>query len=325
MIQVFQLMTLLRASHWFSGSRQRSALGLASALAVFGAFGCSDAPGYEKVTPEPNGTGGQDAGTGGTMDPGPDPEPQPDPNSQLGKGNMQGSGSSISQFHTANVFRDGVPYILITNGWGPGFQSHNISWNGTSFTVVSSQGSPGGNGEPASYPTVFCGKYSNVPETANCGLPTSIASTNSIKTGWRWAPNGNSGAYNAAYDIWIGDGANRHGFLMVWLRDPPNFQPAGSRDFAHNHTTVNGLPGTWSIWHGHVNVEGQNFPIINWVRSEGDDLHELEFDVMDLIRDAQARQLNVPGTHVNAVAVGFEIWQGPISNLQSLDFYVSVQ
>lgn len=30
----------------------------------------------------------------------------------------------------------------------------------------------------------------------------------------------------------------------------------------------------------------------------------------------------VPGTHINAVAVGFEILEGPISGLASLDFYV---
>jgi hypothetical protein len=32
----------------------------------------------------------------------------------------------------------------------------------------------------------------------------------------------------------------------------------------------------------------------------------------------------VPGTHVLSVAVGFEIWNGPITNLQSNDFYVDV-
>jgi hypothetical protein len=293
---------------------------VAAVAAVF-ALACSDPPEYQRTTPATGGTDGEEQpGTGGTMDPG------PDPNSQLGTGTMQGMGSSISQYHTAQVSRNGVPYVLITNGWGPGFQSHNISWSGTSFTVVNSQGSPGGGGEPASYPTVFCGKYS-VNETANCGLPRSIDSITSLRTGWRWAPNGNSpdAGYNAAYDIWVGDGNNRTGFLMVWLRDPPNFRPAGQRDFNFNNSTVAGLPGTWQIWHGTVNISGQNIPIINWVKSEGQDIYELEFDVMDLVRDAQMRGLNIPGTHINSVAVGFEIWQGPITNLQSVDFYVDVQ
>jgi hypothetical protein len=33
----------------------------------------------------------------------------------------------------------------------------------------------------------------------------------------------------------------------------------------------------------------------------------------------------VPGSHVLSVAVGFEIWNGPIQNLESVDFYVNVE
>jgi hypothetical protein len=45
---------------------------------------------------------------------------------------------------------------------------------------------------------------------------------------------------------------------------------------------------------------------------------------MDFVRDAQNRGLNVPGDSINAVAVGFEIWEGPIDGLESQDFYVQV-
>jgi len=38
--------------------------------------------------------------------------------------------------------------------------------------------------------------------------------------------------------------------------------------------------------------------------------------------DAETRGLTVPGSHVLSVAVGFEIWNGPITNLESVDFYV---
>jgi hypothetical protein len=37
------------------------------------------------------------------------------------------------------------------------------------------------------------------------------------------------------------------------------------------------------------------------------------------------RGLQVPGTHILSVAVGFEIWNGPVTNLQSIDFYVDPQ
>lgn len=233
---------------------------------------------------------------------------------------MTGMGSSSEQFETAEVARGGVPYLLITNGWGPGFDSHTVSWNGTSFVVETMSGSRGGMGEPASYPSVFCGRYS-VRQVPDCGLPRAMDQITSLKTGWRWAANGNTGAYNAAYDIWLGTETGFSMYLMVWLRDPPGEQPAGSRNSAHQGITVANVPGVWDIWEGSVN----NSPIINWVRREGTDINEIEFDVMDFIRDAKMRGLSVRGTRVNAVAVGFEIWQGPVTNLESVDFYVDVK
>ncbi|WP_234022850.1 hypothetical protein [Sorangium cellulosum] len=255
------------------------------------------------------GTGGS-GGTGGT----------PNPGSGLGSGIMEGSGSSSERYETALVSRNDTPYVLITNGWGPGFDSHSISWEGTSFTVQSMSGTAGSMGQPASYPTVFCGRYS-VMEVPECGLPAPVTSITSLRTGWRWAKNGNdAGEYNAAYDIWMGNGRQLRGYLMVWLRDPPSYQPAGQPNPAHQGVTVTNVPGTWNIWNGTVN----GLPIVNWVRAEGNDSSEIEFDVMDFVRDAETRGLSVPGDQVNAVAVGFEIWEGPITNLQSLDFYVDV-
>jgi len=239
----------------------------------------------------------------------------------LGDGIMEGSGSSDDRWEKADVVRNGANYFLMANGWGPGFVSQTISWNGTSFTIEQMEGSQGPRYEPASYPTVFCGVYSD-SRSGECGLPAPIDSIQSLRTGWRWAPNGNDGEYNAAYDIWLGNGsdlASFSGFLMVWLREPPGQQPAGSP--TEMGVTVEGVPGVWDIWTGMVNRS----PIINWVRAEGDDSLELEFDVLDFIRDAQQRGLTVPGTHILSVAVGFEIWNGPITNLESTDFYVEVQ
>jgi hypothetical protein len=238
----------------------------------------------------------------------------------LGSGTMTGMGRSSQQYETTEVGRNGVPYMLITNGWGPGFESHTVAWNGTSFIVEAMSGSRGSNGEPASYPSVFCGRYS-VMQVPACGLPRPLDQIQSLKTGWRWSANGTAGTYNAAYDIWLGTESGFGMYLMVWLRDPPGEQPAGSRNSAHLGVTVANVPGVWDIWNGTVN----NRPIINWVRKEGMDSSELEFDVMDFIRDAQMRGLTITGTQVNAVAVGFEIWQGPVTNLESVDFYVDVK
>ena len=241
----------------------------------------------------------------------------------LGNGDYMGMGSSSMQYYTAaDIKRNGQSYVLITNGWGPGFQSHTVSWNGTSFTVDKMEGKPGSGGQPASYPSVFCGQYS-VMQKGDCGLPKAISEMTSLKTGWRWDPNGNDdGKYNAAYDIWVGDGTKFTGYLMVWLRDPPGYQPAGSANMMYQGVTVANVEGKWDIWNGTVNGR----PIVNWVRHEGSDSHEIEFDVLDFVRDAEMRGLSIPGsTHVRAVAVGFEIWEGPITGLKSNDFYVNVK
>jgi hypothetical protein len=260
-----------------------------------------------------------------------EPAPATGGSSELGGATMGGSGQSEDRWQKADVSRNGQNYFLMANGWGPNFGTQSISWNGTSFTVESMMGSQGSNYEPASYPTVFCGVYSD-SRSQECGLPASLASLTSLRTGWRWAPNLNTGEYNAAYDIWLGnvcdesggpegcsqtaDLSSFSGFLMVWLRDPRGQQPAGS--LTEQDITVAGVSGTWHIWSGEVNRS----PIVNWTRPEGQDSLELEFDVLDFVRDAQARGLEVPGNHVLGVAVGFEIWNGPVANLQSLDFYV---
>jgi hypothetical protein len=258
------------------------------------------------------GTGGSSpmagTGTGGAAMP-----------SELGKGTYQGTGVSTDQYAEDDVYRNGVGYMFIANGWGMNWGSHELSWNGTSFTVLSLSGTQGSDYSPAGYPTVFCGFYSNKQSVGNCGLPAAITSLASVKTGWRWKANGNTGQYNAAWDIWLGNGTSFSSYLMVWLRDPPGQQPAGANATAG--ATVPGLPGSWNVWTGQVNGS----PIVNYVLAEGSDLSELEFDVMDVLRHAGERNYTLPGTHILSVAVGFEVWNGPVSNLVSEDFYVDVK
>jgi len=279
-------------------------------------------PGAGPSTPSnpqqpPAGNGGAAPGESQDPDIGLDPTAA----SSLGAAVMGGSGSSSERYHKTDVTRDGQNYFLMANGWGPGFQSQSISWNGTAFTVNQLQGSQGPNYEPASYPTVFCGVYSD-SRSRDCGLPAPLDSITSLRTGWSWRANGNSGQYNAAYDIWVGtsnDISSHSGFLMVWYREPPGQQPAGR--LTTQNVSVQNVEGTWDIWTGQVLGK----PIINWVRDEGQDTPSMEFDILDFVRDAQARGLPVPGDHVLSVAVGFEIWNGPITNLESVDFYVDVE
>jgi len=152
-------------------------------------------------------------------------------------------------------------------------------------------------------------------------LPKPLASLTSVKTGWIWHANGNSGDYNTSYDIWMANGTRLSAYLMVWLRDPPGQQPAGSVVPGGFNVTVANTPGTWDLWVGKVN----SLPYIAYTRAEGQDSSQLEFDVMDFVRDVQTRGISLPGTDLLAVATGFEIWNGPITNLATEDFYVHVQ
>jgi len=239
--------------------------------------------------------------------------------SQLG-GNpsYQGSGDSSDQYAEGDVYRNGVGYKFIANGWGDNWQSHAISWKGTSFTVKSFAGTQGSNYSPAGYPSMFCGLYSK-KQSDDCGLPVTITAAKSIKTGWRWKANGNAGQYNAAWDIWLGNNGQLSSYLMVWLRDPPGQQPAGAAATAG--ATVSGLPGSWTIVKGSVN----GLPIVNYVQPEGKDLGELEFNVLDVYNDAIKRGYSLPGSQILAVAIGYEIWNGPVTNLVTEDFYVDAK
>jgi hypothetical protein len=182
-------------------------------------------------------------------------------------------------------------------------------------------GTAGSNYEPASYPTMFCGVYSD-DQSGECGLPRALDSISRLHTGWSWRPNGNTGQYNAAYDIWLGNGTSIDtftGFLMVWYRDPQGQQPAGQRVVIGG--SVENTPGRWNIWEGSVNGR----PYLAYSRAEGEDTLALEFDVMDFVRDAEARDMSVPGSHVLSVAIGFEIWNGPVTNIETTDFFVNVE
>jgi len=208
-----------------------------------------------------------------------------------------------------------VPYKFIANGWGTNWQSHTITYGGAKFSVDAFAGNNDA-GAPAGYPTVFCGTYSNESSGA-CGLPAPISTITEIDTGLRWSHSGQGSDYNVAYDIWMGNGNSFVGFLMVWYRDPPANQPAGS--LRANNIFVGPDTQRWDVWTGTVN----GAPIVNYVRPNGEESMEYAFDAMDFVEHAKANY-QLPGDTVLSVAIGFEIWNGPVSNLVVEDFCVEV-
>jgi Glycosyl hydrolase family 12 len=241
----------------------------------------------------------------------------------FGSPSQGGQGQSSAKYFGTDVTRDGSTYRFITNWWGTGWGTADVSYNGTSFTVTSATGTSTPDGTPIGYPATYCGQYSENAAHGNCGLPVAYSSIDKLWTGWKWSAPASSGQHNAAWDIWLGTASAFQSYLMVWLRDPPGRQPAGNTVIAN--VTVANEPGTWNIRYGTVNSK----PIVNYVRTEGQDACELEFNVMDFVNDAQARSattnsLTLPGDTVRAIAVGFELWTGPFSNVASQDFYVKL-
>jgi len=233
-----------------------------------------------------------------------------------------GTGASTAKYLGADVTRDGASYRFITNWWGTGWTAGDVTYSGTSFTVTSAAGTSMPDGTPIGYPTTYCGRYSETAAHGDCGLPAAYATIDKLWTGWKWS-SADRGQYNAAWDIWLGTASAFQSYLMVWLRDPPGRQPAGNAVI--NNVTVAGVPGAWNIRYGTVNGR----PIVNYVRVEGQDACEFEFNVMDFVNDAQTRSatttaLTLPGDTVRAIAVGFEFWTGPFTTVTSDDFYVKL-
>ncbi len=235
---------------------------------------------------------------------------------------QSGQGESTAKYFGADVMRDGSTYRFITNWWGGGWSSADVSYNGTSFTVSNAAGTSMPDGTPIGYPATYCGRYSESAPHGDCGLPAAYSTIDKLWTGWKWSSS-NGGQHNSAWDIWLGTASAFQSYLMVWLRDPPGRQPAGNNVI--NNVTVAGEPGTWNIHYGTVN----SAPIVNYVRAEGQDACEFEFNVMDFINDAQMRSattsgLTLPGDTVRAIAVGFEFWTGPFTDVKSEDFYIKL-
>lgn len=233
-----------------------------------------------------------------------------------------GEGASQEKFFGANVTRDGNNYRMITNGWGMGWRAHDLAWLGTSLHIKTYDGDRQDNGAPAGFPTVFCGRYSDV--SLECGLPRAASAVTALNTVISWSHATGDGTYNVSYDVWFGNaqsgGRNSlQSYFMVWLKDPPVESPAGS--LREEGVAIPNAPGAWNIIDGEVN----GLPIVNYVRAEGDDLQFMAFDIMDFVRDARQRNLEFPGDDVLAVAVGFEIWSGPVTDLKLEDFCLDIQ
>jgi hypothetical protein len=231
-------------------------------------------------------------------------------------GTTTGQGNITSQGSIVRVTQDGLEYIVQNNIWSTTGVTQKLWAQGTSFLVTEQTGNASVAGAPVSYPSIFIG--SNFSHTsANSGLPRAVSSLGPITT--RMTHNADAsipGIFNASYDVWFstssaGDSGNpTGGYLMVWLWDPSQAQPAGSLQVSG--ITINGASGTWDVWHSGTNVT-------SYVRTQT--IKSLTFDLNQFIRDAVSRGYIQNSSYLSNVFGGFEIWSGGTGlNLQC--FYV---
>ncbi|HEX6273508.1 MAG TPA: hypothetical protein VFZ53_10715, partial [Polyangiaceae bacterium] len=215
-------------------------------------------------------------------------------------------------------------YIIQNNNWGnPNGSDQTLTYVDNSFTVTQSTGN--GSSAPASFPSIFIGGNGDVANgtystRSDDGLPKQISAITSVNSTFRHT--GTSGQINATYDIWFSDHvpatgpAGRYddaisGFVMLWLYDPPNFQPIGS---AGQTVTIGGR--SWVRWVGPRGDTGAmcegvrcsaNRPVVSYVATSASG--SFSGDLKPFFTDAAAH--GIPANwYLTDVFAGFECWSG---------------
>jgi hypothetical protein len=226
-------------------------------------------------------------------------------------------------------------YIINNNNWGQESSSYQaLDYVGNSFTINVSSGS-GGGANVVSFPSIYIGGNGQIGSGgefntwANSGLPKQISAIKSAKSTFQWS-GGNSGNYNAAYDIWFAkspptaggynDGVS--GLLMIWTFKPANSQPIGSSGNTRS-ATIDGK--AYTVWRGNraataAGTDGPGRPVISYVANStnnnfSSDL-KLFFDdavtngAADMAAGSGITQAFSSGWYLTDVFAGFEIWNG---------------
>jgi hypothetical protein len=243
--------------------------------------------------------------------------------------------TDASTQRTAVSGTDCKTYIINNNNWGQESSSYQaLDYVGNSFTINVSSGS-GGGANVVSFPSIYIGGNGQIGTGgefntwANSGLPKQISAIKSAKSTFQWS-GGNSGNYNAAYDIWFAkspptaggynDGVS--GLLMIWTFKPANSQPIGSSGNTRS-ATIDGK--AYTVWRGPrigtaKGTDGNGRPVISYVANStnnnfSSDL-KLFFDdavsngAADMAAGSGITQAFSSSWYLTDVFAGFEIWNG---------------
>jgi hypothetical protein len=243
--------------------------------------------------------------------------------------------TDASTERTAVSGTDCKTYIINNNNWGQESSTYQaLDYVGNSFTVNVTSGS-GGGANVVSFPSIYIGANGNIGvgdaynTWKDSGLPKKISEMNSAKSTFQWS-GGNSGNYNAAYDIWFAktsptaggynDGIS--GFIMIWTFKPSSSEPIGGGNTKRN-ATIDGKD--YTVWRGNRNAtatgtDGAGRPVISYVANTtnnnfSSDL-KLFFDdavtngAADMAAGSGITQAFDSSWYLTDVFAGFEIWNG---------------
>ncbi|MDX3193695.1 hypothetical protein PV458_35280 [Streptomyces sp. MN03-5084-2B] len=190
-------------------------------------------------------------------------------------------------------------YIVMNNRWGTSAeQCINVTANG--FQIKSQQGVAPTNGAPVSYPAIYAGCHYGACSSGT-NLPKQLSSIGSAPSSISYSYVG--GTYDAAYDIWMDPTAKTTGVnqmeLMIWFTHQGSIQPIGS---PVGNTSIAGQ--SWQVWQGN---NGQN-DVVSYVSPTA--LTSLSFNVMDFVKDVDARTRVDSSWYLTSIQAGFEPWNG---------------
>ncbi|MEV8377015.1 hypothetical protein AB0P21_30015 [Kribbella sp. NPDC056861] len=193
----------------------------------------------------------------------------------------------------------GGKYVVQNNRWGTSAEQC-INVTSTGFRITSQQGSAPTNGAPVSYPSVYLGcHYGNCSPGTN--LPRQVSRISSANTSINYTYVG--GTYDASYDIWLDPTPKTTGVnqmeIMIWLNRQGPIQPVGS---AVGTTTIAGR--SWQVWRGN---NGGN-DVVSYVAPST--IASLSFNVLDFVRDVDARTQVTTAWYLTSIQAGFEPWNG---------------
>ncbi len=210
----------------------------------------------------------------------------------------------------------GKEYVVQNNVWGADTaQVLSVNQKSGAFTVVTSDHNMPTDGVPASYASIFRGSHwGNV--TANSGLPLEVDTISSVPSIWKISGI-DSGAWDAAYDIWFDTAPSTQGQpdaaeLMIWINHRGGIRPAGQKV-----ATVSLDGSTWDLW-----TADFAWKYIAYVRTGPSD--SVKLNLKDFCDDAVARGLVRPAWYLIGVEAGFELWRGG-AGLASKEFSVKPQ